>query len=184
VETASNGRPVDMPAEELTDDRHSSDDLARMADYLRVRRPAGRARDAGGDSRVIRGTTLVEMNLATSEVAAAERRLLDVMQVEPDGPARWTRPAALAHRPTRLGREPANRFPQNVFLVETGGATFVGRKLMSSFSAAGRLPEPHCSRIVASHLLGRLRSLHTDEGGLSLYYHPLRDAEKRGLLAR
>jgi isonocardicin synthase len=137
---------------------------------------------------MIRATTLAEinaeMNHAAPEVAAAERRLLDVMQVEPDGPARWTPPAALARRPTRLWREPVNRFPQNVFLVETGGATFVGRKLMSSFAAAGQLLEPHCSRIVASHLLGRLRSFHTDEDGVSVYYHSLRDSEKRALLAR
>jgi isonocardicin synthase len=133
---------------------------------------------------MIRASTLAERNLATPEVAAAERRLLTVLRVEPDGPARWTRPAELGRRPTRLWREPVNRFPQNVFLVETGGATFVGRKLMSSFAAAGQLLESHCSRIVASHLLGRLRSFHTDEDGVSLYYHPMRDAEKRALLAR
>ncbi|OWF42937.1 hypothetical protein KP79_PYT18090 [Mizuhopecten yessoensis] len=80
-------------------------------------------------------------------------------------------------------------FPQSVFFLDIGRSgfsssqRFVGRKILSDFWIAGKIPELHCSLVTADMVLGLFCDERITENEVQINYYPLSNAEKLELFS-
>jgi len=78
--------------------------------------------------------------------------------------------------------------PQSIFFLDlgrtgkSGSVRLIGRKLLSEFWIAGKIPELHCSLISSDMILGLFSDQRITENYVHVFYHPLSDAEKLGVM--
>ena len=73
--------------------------------------------------------------------------------------------------------------PQSVFFLHIGkpglgSVRLVGRKLLSDMWVQFKIPEIHCSFITANMILGVFADQRLTDSNITVYYHPLSNAEK------
>ncbi|XP_060086363.1 isonocardicin synthase-like [Ylistrum balloti] len=80
-------------------------------------------------------------------------------------------------------------FPQSVFFLDVGRSglsssrRLVGRKILSDYWIAGKIPELHCSLVTADMLLGLYCDERITENEVHVHYYPLNNAEKLKLFS-
>lgn len=80
-------------------------------------------------------------------------------------------------------------FPQSVFFLDigrpgiSGSRRLVGRKILSDYWIAGKIPELHCSLVSADMVLGLFCDERITESEVQVNYYPLNNHEKLKLMS-
>ena len=142
---------------------------------------------------------LLKQTLVDAEKHDMDRRSLKIIQSEIDryveyrikdgivatSAVPWT---AVTERPLKRLEEKFCDLPQSVFYLNIGKPgtpgfrQLLGRKLLSDFWIAGKIPELHCSLISAGMILGVYVDQRITEDQVTVHYHALEDGEKMNVM--